>query len=74
MHPLIPWTPQPNPALKCVSVPITAGRHDPIWPLPMTQSLAAYLQGQGAHVELAMHDGGHEIRQEELAAVTRFLS
>ena len=74
MHPLIPWTPQPNPALKSVSVLITAGRRDPICPLPMTQSLAACLQGQGAHVELAMHGGGHEIRQEELAAVTRFLS
>ncbi|MFD1327199.1 alpha/beta hydrolase [Mycoplana ramosa] len=74
MHPLIPWTPQPNPALKSVSVLVTAGRRDPICPLPTTQSLAAYLQGQGAHVELAMHDGGHEVRQEELVAVTRFLS
>ncbi|MER9758304.1 alpha/beta hydrolase [Mesorhizobium sp. M0166] len=73
MHPLIPWTPTPNPALKSVSVLVTAGQRDPICPLPMTQSLVAWLVAQGAQVELALHGGGHEIRQEELAALGKFL-
>ena len=73
MHPLIPWTPKPNPALKSVSVLVTAGQRDPICPLPMTQSLVAYLEAQGADVELALHGGAHEIRQEELAALSKFL-
>lgn len=73
MHPLIPWQPEPNPGLGAVRVLVTAGRRDPICPLPMTQSLVAWLEGQGAEVELAMHDGGHEIRPEEFAAVSRFL-
>lgn len=74
MHPLIPWTPQPNPALAGLSVLVTAGQQDPICPLPMTQSLVGWLEAQGAAVELAMHDGGHEIRQEELAAIASFLT
>lgn len=73
MHRLIPWTPMPNPALKSVSALVTAGQRDPICPLPMTQSLVAWLEAQGAQVELALHGGGHEIRQEELAALGKFL-
>lgn len=73
MHPLVAWTPEPNPGLKSVSVLVTAGRRDPICPLPMTRSLVVWLEGQGAPAELALHDGGHEIWQEELAAVARFL-
>ncbi|MHA6685383.1 alpha/beta hydrolase [Mesorhizobium sp. A556] len=74
MHPLIPWTPKPNPALKSLSVLVTAGQRDPICPLPMTQSLVAWLEAQGAAVELALHGGGHELRQEEFAAITKFLN
>ena len=32
MHPLVPWTPQPNAALKSLSVLVTAGQRDPICP------------------------------------------
>lgn len=73
MHPLIPWEPKPNPALKSLSVLITAGRHDPICPLPQTEALARYLVGQGAQVDLQLHDGGHKIRQQELDVVDAFL-
>lgn len=72
MHPLIPWTPKPDPALASVSVLVTAGRNDPICPPPLTHSLVAWLEAQGTGVELVMHAGGHEIRQEELAAIARF--
>ncbi len=73
MHPLIPWTPAPNPALKSLAVLITAGRHDPICPLPQTEALARHLVDQGAGVDLQFHDGGHEVRQQELDLIEAFL-
>ena len=73
MHPLIPFRPRDNPALKGIKVLITAGRTDPIGPAPVTQALADYLEGQGAEVALDWHDGGHEIRRDEVEAVQRFL-
>lgn len=74
MHPLIPFQPAAQPGLGAVSVLITAGRRDPICPLPLTQSLERYFRDQGAAVELALHDGGHEVRQEELERVAAFLA
>ena len=73
MHPLIPFRPRDNPALKGIKVLVTAGRTDPIGPAPVTQALAEYLEGQGAEVALDWHDGGHEIRRDEVEAVQRFL-
>jgi phospholipase/carboxylesterase len=73
MHPLIPFAPKDNPALKGVDVLITAGRTDPIGPARVTQALADYLAAQGAKVELDWHNGGHEIRRNEIEAVQRFL-
>ncbi|MDN5929408.1 MAG: alpha/beta hydrolase, partial [Hyphomicrobiales bacterium] len=74
MHPLIPWEPVPNAVLRSLDVLITAGRHDPISPLPLTEALAGYLTRQGATVDLQLHDGGHDIRQEEVHAITSFLT
>ena len=73
LHPLIPWTPDPQPGLAGRRVLITAGRMDPICPAPLTQTLADYLSAQGADSDLAWHPGGHEIRREELAAIQRHL-
>ncbi|MCO5091348.1 dienelactone hydrolase family protein [Bosea sp. (in: a-proteobacteria)] len=73
MHPLIPWEPEANAALKSLDVLITAGRHDPISPLPLTESLARYLAEQGAKVDLRLHDGGHEVRPQEADFITTFL-
>ena len=74
MHPLIPWTPEPNPALGGRKILITAGRRDPICPLPLTEALVAYLESQDADVHLVLHDGGHEVRQEEIDAVAAFMT
>lgn len=74
MHPLIPWQPKPNPALKNKKVLITAARHDPICPLPLTQSLERYFKAQGSAVDLLLHDGGHDVRPTELTAAATFLS
>jgi phospholipase/carboxylesterase len=74
MHPLIPFTPDPQPGLKDKRVIITAGRHDPIAPVHSAERLAAYLKAQGTDVTLFWHEGGHEIRREELLAVRDFLA
>jgi phospholipase/carboxylesterase len=74
MHPLIPFRPKDNPALSGSKVLITAGRADPICPVPTTAALADYFRRQGADLTLDWHDGGHEIRRNELEAVQRFLA
>jgi phospholipase/carboxylesterase len=73
MHPLIPFTPAPQPGLKGKRVLITAGRRDPIAPVHSADLLAAYLKQQGADTTLFWHEGGHEIRREELLAVRDWL-
>ncbi len=74
MHPMIPFDPAPQPGLKGKKVLITAGRRDPICPAPQTQKLADWFSAQGAEVTLFWHEGGHEIRQEELVAVRDWLA
>ena len=74
MHPLIPFTPAPQPGLKGKKIIITAGRRDPIAPPHSAELLVAYLKEQGADVTLFWHEGGHEIRREELLAVLDFLN
>ncbi|PYE90474.1 alpha/beta hydrolase [Phyllobacterium leguminum] len=74
MHPLIPWTPEPQAGLKGRRILITAGERDPICPLPLTQALAGYFTQQEATVELSLHSGGHEIRQNELSDLQAFLT
>lgn len=74
MHPLIPFQPAPAPLLKGRSVLVTAGRRDPIAPAPATQQLADYFTGQGAITTVFWHEGGHELRQEELRETQRFVA
>lgn len=74
LHPLIPWTPQDQGGLSELQVLITAGRNDPICPFPLTKQLSDYFQRQGSRVTETVHDGGHEIRQEELSALSGFLA
>jgi phospholipase/carboxylesterase len=74
MHPLIPFAPPPNPALRGLRLLITAGRRDPICPLPLTESLDRYFRAQGAAVTLSLHDGGHEVPQSELDGIAGFLT
>ena len=73
LHPLIPWAPAPQPGLSGRPVLVTAGARDPICPLPLTAQFTDWLQEQGAAVTLEHHPGGHEIRQQELAALAQFL-
>ncbi len=72
LHPLIPFRPEPAD-LSGLRVLITAGRRDPICPAPRTTALADMLREDGAEVELVWHDGGHEVRPEEIEAAHGFL-
>lgn len=74
MHPLIPFEPRLGGDLAGRQLLITAGRRDPICPPQLTQRLEAWLRSAGADVELAWHDGGHEMRPGEIEAAKRFLS
>jgi phospholipase/carboxylesterase len=74
MHPLIPTTPAPQPALAGQRVLITAGRRDPIAPEAGTEALAAWFRAQGAETALTWHEGGHEVRPLELRAAEAFLA
>jgi phospholipase/carboxylesterase len=73
LHPLIPFTPKPQPGLTGKPVLITAGRRDGMCPAPQTEALVQWFEAQGADVTVFWHDGGHEVRQEELLAVQEWL-
>jgi len=74
MHPLIPFSPPDVAGLESKRVLITAGKRDQMCPAPLTETLSAYFSGQKADVTTFWHDGGHEIRQEELGAVQQFFA
>lgn len=74
LHPLIPWAPEPVAGLDGRHVLVTAGRQDPICPWPLIARLIEWLAAQGADVETVIHDGGHEIRPEEVQALARHLT
>ncbi|MFC3614909.1 alpha/beta hydrolase [Lutimaribacter marinistellae] len=73
LHPLIPWEPEPTQGLIDRQVLISAGRHDPICPWPLTQRLVDWAGAQGAQVSTSVHDGGHELRQQEAYALAQLL-
>ena len=74
MHPLIPWTPDPQPGLAATRVLVTAGRRDPICPAPLTEALIGWFGAQGAAVDTLWHPGGHELVQAEVDALARFVA
>ena len=73
MHPLIPWQPKAQPGLSGRRALITAARRGPICPAPLTEALADYLETQAVDLQVHWHDGGHELRQDELTAIQKFL-
>ncbi|WP_296741880.1 alpha/beta hydrolase [Mesorhizobium sp.] len=74
MHPLIPFEPQVDGSLAGRHVLITAGRRDPICPPNLTSRLEAYLRADGADVTVEWHDGGHEVRPNEIEAARRLFA
>ena len=74
LHPLIPWEPEPHPALRGLQVLITAGQNDPICPWPLSERLIRYFEAQGSDVSTAIHSGGHGILDPELTELARLLT
>ena len=74
MHPLIPFEPQVQGSLAGRHILITAGRRDPICPPNLTSRLEAYLRADGADVTVEWHDGGHEVRPNEIEAARRLFA
>ncbi|MBB6412699.1 alpha/beta hydrolase [Mesorhizobium sangaii] len=68
MHPLIPFEPEINGSLAGRHILVTAGQRDPICPPNLTTRLEAYLRAAGADVTVEWHDGGHEVRPNEIEA------
>ncbi|KQZ80858.1 esterase [Mesorhizobium sp. Root157] len=74
MHPLIPFEPEVPDGFAGRRVLVTAGRRDPICPPNLTSRLEAYLRDLGAEVTMEWHEGGHEVRPNEIEAARRFLA
>ncbi|MCK8782139.1 alpha/beta hydrolase [Rhizobium sp. NTR19] len=74
MHPLIPFSPKDRAVDENAHVLITAGEHDPICPVELTEQLSDYFKRQGDTVTLEWHTGGHEIRPNEIEAIKKFLA
>jgi phospholipase/carboxylesterase len=74
MHPLIPFEPEVKGSLAGRHILITAGRRDPICPPDLTARLEAYLRADGADVTVDWHDGGHEVRPNEIEAARRLFA
>lgn len=73
MHPLIPFAP-PKADFTGRRVLLTAGKRDPMASTAATQALADYFSSNGASAALFWHEGGHELRPEELRETQRFLA
>ncbi len=68
LRPMVPFEPDPLPALTGVPVFIAAGEADPIVPRENSERLATLLQRAGAAVELTWTHGGHAVGQGDLDA------
>lgn len=71
-HPLIAWDAPAAPALAGAEALITAGERDPICPPDLTRKLDAGLRAAGAQVDMLWHEGGHELREDEIRAARVF--
>lgn len=74
MHPLIPFEPEINGSLAGRHILLTAGKRDPICPPNLTTRLEAYLRADGADVTVEWHEGGHEVRPNEIEAARRLFA
>ncbi|BCG99543.1 alpha/beta hydrolase [Mesorhizobium loti] len=74
MHPLIPFEPQVQGSLAGRHMLLTAGKRDPICPSNLTTRLEAYLRADGADVTVEWHEGGHEVRPNEIEAARRLFA
>lgn len=66
LHPSVPYRPAPNSAIAGRKVLITTGADDPVAAEAGVRDLADWLDKQNARIDLMIHDGESDIREEEL--------
>jgi len=71
--PMVPFEPDPLPALAGTPVFIGAGRSDPIAPVAQVEHLATLLERAGATVTLHWEPGGHTLTVSEITAARDWL-
>lgn len=73
LSPMLPFEPDPLPALQGTAVFIGAGRTDTIVPAEQPAALEAVLRKAGAQVHVHWEPGGHTITPTELKAARQWL-
>lgn len=74
MHPMIPFVPEHKVDLKSKRILITSGDNDHTMKAGETIQWIRLLKSYGAIVEQYQHSRGHSITEDELYAVSNFLS
>ena len=70
---MVPYVPDPLPAIPGTPVLLAAGRTDPMSPPSQVETLADLLRRSGADVEIVWSPSGHTIARDDLAAATSWL-
>ena len=70
---MLPYEPEPGLALAGADVLVAAGERDPYSPVAMSERLARVLADAGAAVRTELGAAGHELTQDDLAAVRGWL-
>ena len=73
-RPMVPFEPDPRPALGGIPVLIASGRSDPMVPAALAERLAVLLRECGADVEMRWQPGGHGLAREDIDAASDFLA
>ena len=70
---MLPYVPEPLPALAGTDVLVAAGRHDPYSPPESSAGLVGVLEEAGAAVRANVVPAGHELTHEDLGATAAFV-
>jgi predicted esterase len=71
---MVPFVPDPLPALAGTPVLLSNGRLDPLVPADQTERLAALLRAAGADVTLAWQAAGHELTPGDIEEARQWLA
>ena len=74
LRPMVPFALEQAPDLRGVPVLLGAGKRDPIVPREQIGALTKIFEKAGADVSVYWHAGGHELGQDDLAAVKDWLA
>ena len=74
LRPMVPFEPTQRPHLSGTPVLISAGRSDPIIPVPLVERLGVLLSEGGAAVEMRWSPGGHGLTKADVEHASAFLA